>query len=591
MDVTKAVQNYLNKMITEVTGMKVLLMDAETTSIISMVMTQTQLLQREVYLIDRVDNTQREKMRHLKCICFVRPTGESVQALVEELRDPRLVLLYRDLADFSNTLKKSDIERLAEVDENEVVREIQEYYADFLSINPELFHLNVSAPSHPLFVENLSTWDTRTFSRVTEGILAMLLALKKKPLIRYEKSSALARKLASELSYQIQQEGPLFDFRRPDTAPILLIMDRRNDPVTPLLLQWTYQAMVHELIGITNGRVDLSGLPDVRPEMREVVLNPEQDSFYRKSMYLNMGDLGSNIKSYVDEYQTKHKSSAQVESITDMKKFVEDYPEFRKLSGNVTKHVTLVGELSRQVGRGHLMEVGELEQSLAVNDNHTQDLKTLRAMVERTDIPEDARIRLTLLYALRYEKSPQNATPQLLDILARSGVSDKKIALVGHVLQYAGADQRLGEDLFSNNNVFSRTKNAFKGLQGVENVYTQHVPHLVETLQECIKGKLRDQLYPFIEGASRDKPQDIIVFMIGGATYAEAHEINKLNAQHPAVRIVLGGTSVHNSQSFLKEAAESVGRWGGASGKNNSNTGGKENDPQAERVKSNRIGA
>ncbi|KAJ3145687.1 vacuolar protein sorting-associated protein 45 [Geranomyces variabilis] len=585
MDATKAVQNYLNKMISEVTGMKVLLMDAETTSIISMVMTQTQLLQREVYLIDRIDNAQREKMRHLKCICFVRPTGEAVQALIEELRDPRYGDYYLY---FSNTLKKSDIERLAEVDEYEVVREVQEYYADFLAIQPELFHLNVSAPTSPLYVENLSTWDTKTFGRVTEGILAMLLALKKKPLIRYEKSSALAKKLASELSYQMQQEGPLFDFRRPDTSPILLIMDRRNDPITPLLLQWTYQAMVHELIGITNGRVDLSGLPDVRPEMKEVVLNPEQDSFYRKSMYLNMGDLGGNIKSYVDEYQTKHKSSAQVESISDMKKFVEDYPEFRKLSGNVTKHVTLVGELSRQVGRGHLMEVGELEQSLAVNDSHTQDLKTLKGVVERPDVPDDAKVRLVLLYALRYEKAQANATPALLDALARSGVSDKKIALVGHVLQYAGADQRLGEDLFSNQTAFSRTKNIFKGLQGVENVYTQHVPHLVETLQECIKGKLRDTLYPFVEGSTRDKPQDIIVFIIGGATYAEAHEVNKLNTANPAVRIVLGGTSVHNSQSFLKEAAESVSRWGSAaSGKKH--TGGNSSPPPPDRLRSAKI--
>ncbi|KAI8817099.1 Sec1-like protein [Fimicolochytrium jonesii] len=580
MDVIKAVQNYLNRMITEVTGMKVLLMDAETTAIISMVMTQTQLLQREVYLIDRIDNRQREKMKHLKCIAFVRSTGESVQALVEELRDPRYGDYYLY---FSNTLRKSDIERLAEVDEHEVVREVQEYFADFLSINADLFHLNLQAPMNPMFTENLSTWDTKTFQRTTEGILAMLLALKKKPLIRYEKSSSHAKKLAGELAYQMQQEGPLFDFRRPDTAPILLIMDRRNDPVTPLLLQWTYQAMVHELIGITNGRVDLSSVPDIRPEMKEVVLNPDQDSFYRKNMYLNMGDLGGNIKSYVDEYQTKHKSSAQVNSITDMKKFVEDYPEFRKLSGNVTKHVTLVGELSRQVGRGHLMEVGELEQSLAVNDNHTQDLKQLKALVERTDIPDDARVRLVLLYALRYEKSQANATPQLLDILARSGVSDKKIALVGHMIQYAGSDHRL-EDLFSNQNVFSRTKNVFKGLQGVENVYTQHSPHMVEVLQECIKGKLKDQLYPFVEGVSRDKPQDIIVFMIGGTTYSEAYEVNKLNAANPGVRIVLGGTTVHSSGSFLREVADSVTRWSG-SGKSHAPA----SSPPQDRLRSARI--
>ena len=34
----------------------------------------------------------------------------------------------------------------------------------------------------------------------------------------------------------------------------MLIVDRRDDPVTPLLAQWTYQAMVHELLGISNNR-------------------------------------------------------------------------------------------------------------------------------------------------------------------------------------------------------------------------------------------------------------------------------------------------------------------------------------------------
>ena len=50
--------------------------------------------------------------------------------------------------------------------------------------------------------------------------------------------------------------------------PLLLILDRRNDPVTPMLSQWTYQAMVHELLGIQNGRVDLSTVPDIRPELK-----------------------------------------------------------------------------------------------------------------------------------------------------------------------------------------------------------------------------------------------------------------------------------------------------------------------------------
>jgi hypothetical protein len=43
---------------------------------------------------------------------------------------------------------------------------------------------------------------------------------------------------------------------------------RRNDPVTPLLSQWTYQAMVHGMIGIQNGRVDLSNVPDIKKELK-----------------------------------------------------------------------------------------------------------------------------------------------------------------------------------------------------------------------------------------------------------------------------------------------------------------------------------
>lgn len=38
-----------------------------------------------------------------------------------------------------------------------------------------------------------------------------------------------------------QQESGLFDFRRTESSPLLLIVDRRDDPVTPLLNQWTYQ--------------------------------------------------------------------------------------------------------------------------------------------------------------------------------------------------------------------------------------------------------------------------------------------------------------------------------------------------------------
>ncbi|RHZ56226.1 hypothetical protein Glove_405g4 [Diversispora epigaea] len=555
MDIVKAVQNYIIKMLNEVPGMKVLLLDSETTPIISNVMTQSSLLSHETYLVDRIDNRNRDRMRHLKCICFLRPTSETMQLLVEELRDPQYGDYYLY---FSNILKKSAIERLAEVDEHEAVSEVQEYFADYCAINPDFYSLNLSLP---LYGDSLNTWDGETLQRVVEGVLAILLSLKKKPLIRYEKMSVMAKRLATEIHYHIQQESQLFYYRKTDTPPILLILDRRNDPVTPLLSQWTYQAMVHELLGIQNGRVNLSDVPDIRPELKEIVLSQDTDPFYKKNMELNLGDLGANIKSYVEEYQSKTKSKVGIESIADMKRFMEEYPEFRKISGNVSKHVTLVSELSRLVEKENLLEVSELEQSLACYEQHASDLKNLQRLIASSKVSDNSKIRLVLLYSLRYEKSPSNSITSLIDELHRHGVSQQKISLIASMIQFAGTDKRQ-DDLFSNESFLARGKNAIiKGLKGVENVYTQHSPHLRQTIELLLKCKLKETSYPYIEGGTKDRPQDIIIFMVGGATYEEARYVSQINSTTPGVRIVLGGTTVHNSQSFLNEVQDAFHRF------------------------------
>ncbi|CAK7223537.1 vacuolar protein sorting-associated protein 45 [Sporothrix eucalyptigena] len=606
MDVVQAVSGYVGKMVTagDAPGagssaaasaaisakMKILLLDRETVPIVSTAATQSSLLNHEVYLIDRLDNANREKMRHLRCYCFVRPSADSIQLLVEELRDPR----YGEYnLFFSNVVKKSSMERLAEADDHEVVKRVQEYFADFVVVNPDLFTLDLGRTSTSSLITHIwgptpDTWNADALQRSTEGVLAALLALKKKPLIRYTKSSLLAKKLATEVRYRItQEEQQLFDFRAVDTPPILLILDRREDAVTPLLTQWTYQAMVHQLFGIRNGRVDLqskaaagggagpsSSAPG--PDLREIVLSQDQDPFFKKNMYLNFGDLGSNVKNYVEQYQVKHKNNENLESIDDMKRFVEDYPEFRKLSGNVSKHVHLISELSTRVGRESLLEVSECEQSIACNDNHAADLKNVQNLIQNPNVTAEHKLGLVALYALRYEKQSQTNVAMLVDLLTAAGnVPQRKADLVAKLLAYqhslqhgagaggSGAGAGGIADIFESSGIFAGGAKALRGLKGVDNVYTMHTPLLETTLQNLIKGRLREQQYPFVEGggSTRDKPQDIIVFMVGGATYEEAKTVAGLNESVPGVRIVLGGTTIHNAESFWDEVDEAVSSW------------------------------
>lgn len=92
-------------------------------------------------------------------------------------------------------------------------------------------------------------------------------------------------------------------------------------------------------------------------------------------MYLNYGEIGVNIKQLMDEFQSKSKSQQKVETISDMKTFIDNYPQFKKMSGTVSKHVTLIGELSRLVSQHNLFEVSEAEQELACQSDHSESLK------------------------------------------------------------------------------------------------------------------------------------------------------------------------------------------------------------------------
>lgn len=83
-------EDYFNNIFGEISGMKALMLDNETSGIISIVYTQSKLYKNDIYLIQKIDD-QTEKLPHLKAIYFVRPTVENVEAIMKEIKDPRFL--------------------------------------------------------------------------------------------------------------------------------------------------------------------------------------------------------------------------------------------------------------------------------------------------------------------------------------------------------------------------------------------------------------------------------------------------------------------------------------------------------------------
>ena len=85
-----------------------------------------------------------------------------------------------------------------------------------------------------LIVLGFNTFTILLFFRCTDSLRSLILALKAtKANICYLKESSICEELANGIKDEINQEGSR------DTT--LVILDRRVDPITPFLNQWTYQ--------------------------------------------------------------------------------------------------------------------------------------------------------------------------------------------------------------------------------------------------------------------------------------------------------------------------------------------------------------
>jgi vacuolar protein sorting-associated protein 45 len=536
------------------TGMKALLLDATTTKILSMVYSQTQILEQEVYLVEQIGGKSHEAMPHLKAAVFVQPTFDNLEILKEELRKPKFAEYH---IFFSNIVPDDMLSALARADEFELVKQVNEYYADYMAINEDFYQL--SADNSLCLSLSTRTMETKgIFERNVQGILSSLLASKRRPSqIRYQAASNLASRIATEVHSKVMS-NKMFEFPRQE-GPMLLILDRRDDPITPLLTQWTYQAMVHELLGLKHNRVILKGVPNIQKDLEEIVLSCSQDKFFAKHRYDNFGDLGAAVKELLDEYQKSSKSNANITTIKDMQAFMDNYPEFRAKSINASKHVAVMSRLGLLIDECHLLDISSLEQEIACSNDHSAHKKELLEKIANSRVQPLDKLRLALLYVIRYEG--YNEVREIKSKLMEQRLSSAQVSQLDSILEYAGESKR-APGLFTQGSIVTKFSKVFAQSVQVENVYTQHQPILYGILDSIVKGKLKDSSFPQVSPSQSNRPSEVFVFIVGGTTYEEAAKVAEFNKSNPSMRVILGGSCVHNSTTFMHEISKNFGNIG-----------------------------
>ena len=528
-----------------VSGPKILLLDDETATIIGLVYTQTELLAHDVVLIETLRQVHEKKvdqaLSQIQCIALVRPTLEEIKL---ELQSPHFGSYYLF---FTNVLSESLIRELAQSDHQNKVMIVHEVFMDIYSLNKRIFSLGMDRSLKDLLI-NRGTGPK--MQRMVDGLFSLLCSMKLRCNIRYDVSSPLCRTLAEQLKRQIDRHDSYF--QKSDKALIFLI-DRRTDPITPMVHGWSYLEILHDTLGIKNNIVNTPGDSSVK----QYVLDERTDNFLESKLTLSYKDLVDEVTKLSDSVKQQPNPSV-IKDLDELKSYIQNYPKYQENSNLAVKHVSLLTAANRILqshhifagkanaqGKGGDISTGIIEQDIAMNTKIDNSLETItRLLREEPGNPEIE--RLSLLFASKYEQSNESAVQQLKDALSVAG----KTTILNHM---KGLLEITGKSFMTRDSSFAgKALDFLKNFAGSnEHPLMRYHPPL-EQLIASIKERRVPNSFACFE-CGEDIPRKIIIFYIGGATYAEGKLAYTMSDRE--CNIIVGGTTVHNFESFVNEVA------------------------------------
>ena len=551
--------NYIESMISNVKDMKAIIFDSETQVIFSLEFSKSLALKQEIFLFENIDKIQIDQKLNLNGIFFIRPTPQNLEYLKNILKSSTFkeVNLF-----FTNQLTDDYIKKLAESDINMQVKNLQEMYLDFYIINSNVFHLNIESCICNLDMTPMEKWnqyDTQMYERIYQGLISACLSNRMKPLIKSVKGSFLCQKLGKKLGTFFDDN---YDFIRKECGQnfngVLLLYDRKEDPISPLINQWTYQAQLHEILGIKNNVLEIKKgteglITNAKPE-KYVISDVESiDKFFSKYKFADYGTVATAVQQEADKLKNDNEQLNKESSIEELRKIIDQLPEKKKESMAITKHYKLFYSISEYVTKHKLMDLSKLEQDISVNDNKKEQFNQIVQIISDPNVQHLDKCKLYLLYMLKYEND--SSVNNLKNIMIEKELGDW-VKYGEALINYAGRKKR-NLDCFQDKDILSKGKkfilNAFG--QGNENAFMQHISYLNGIVERMLKGKNKDNELVNINhnsGNNEPKLNNIIVFVFGGITFEEVRDLSMLGKQL-GVNIICGGTNVVNSKSFLAE--------------------------------------
>jgi len=231
---------------------------------------------------------------------------------------------------------------------------------------------------------------------IVERLATLFASLRECPSIRFKagRSSAnedsamremLAGRVAGQLSERIAVlQSRLADFPQQETCD-LLILDRGCDPVAPVVHDWSYECLCHDLLRMRGSQYRYRYTANNgKTEEKDVPLD-ESDPLFREFRSLHVADVLIKVSERMAAFNNKQGGGSKADmSVGAMKKMVESLPQYREQLQKLSVHTTVAEELNAAIKLRRLNDLGHLEQELIFGEATSKDVLRLLEQLKPT---------------------------------------------------------------------------------------------------------------------------------------------------------------------------------------------------------------
>ncbi|XP_058823517.1 vacuolar protein sorting-associated protein 33A [Topomyia yanbarensis] len=464
---------------------------------------------------------------------------------------------------------------------------IGELKCDFFPFDNDLLSMELKDAYRDLYLEG----DTSSLHQSACALIALQKLYGRIPKV-YGKGSCAQR--VWELTKAMADEDESVLNSDKGVIDQMIILDRNCDLMSVLATQLTYEGLIDEIFGINNTTVNLPAEKFNSGEGFSIEKNSEKSQFIlnsKENLFAELRDknfnaVGAVLSRLAKSIRSRANENHGEKSIQELKKFVESLPHIKANEQSLATH-TKIAELVKEVisSDAFLDELG-CEQEFMM----CSDVDKANPFIEDL-IAKEAPLRTVLRLMCMQSIAGSGLKPKVLDYYKRELVQVyglQTLLTIGNLEKAGLFKPQTGNRTYA---VLRKTLNLTaenpeevspKDITYVHSIYAplsvriveQHLkPNGWQSLNDVLSslpGPTFEDFQPSMtlnnrrgsftsEISQSDIPRVIVVFFVGGCTFAEISALRFLAQQDENnVEFVVCTTKLVNKNSFLDAFIEKI---------------------------------